>query len=187
MKDYAKAAARLAVFRDQQPFQNLPGLTDRALLRLGHAYAGLGQWDASRQAHEQAAARFPAGPWVHEARYDIGWAWQQQKQYDNAVNTYAQVTTGTDSETAARAQFQAGVCRLEQKRFDEAVSALLAVPFTYDYPEWSAAALCEAARGYADQKKTPQAARLLRRVLKAYPRSAWAKVARERLAALGGG
>src|SRR5262249_10497991 len=32
------AVKHLAVFRDQGPFQNLPGLTDRALLRLGHAY-----------------------------------------------------------------------------------------------------------------------------------------------------
>src|SRR5262249_48997088 len=79
----AKAAARLAKFRDDGQFQNLPGLTDRALLRLGHALAHAGQWDQSRQAHETLASRFPNSPWVHEARYGIGWAWQNQKQYDN--------------------------------------------------------------------------------------------------------
>src|SRR5207247_642195 len=37
LKDYAEAAKRLAVFRDTPKLQQLPGLSDRALLRLGHA------------------------------------------------------------------------------------------------------------------------------------------------------
>src|SRR5262249_11961563 len=65
----AAAVKHLALFRDQQPFQNVPGVTDRALLRLGHALAYLKQWEPSRQAHEQVVNRFGNGPWVHEARY----------------------------------------------------------------------------------------------------------------------
>jgi TolA-binding protein len=186
MKDYAKAAARLAVFRDQQPFQNVAGLTDRALLRLGHAYAGLNQWDQSRQAHEQVVARFGNSPWVHEARYGIGFALQSKKppDYDNAVNSFTQVTGATATETAARAQFQIGQCRLEQKRYDEAAAAFLVVPFTYDYPEWSAAALCEAGRCYGEAKKIAQAEKWLRRVIKEYPKSKWAERAQKQLDAL---
>src|SRR6185437_16412488 len=56
--DAAQAVKQLVVFRDQGPFQNLPGLTDRALLRLGYALGQLKQWDASRQAYEQVANRF---------------------------------------------------------------------------------------------------------------------------------
>src|SRR5207253_8729723 len=104
----------LAVFRDQAPLQNVPGLTDRALLRLGHAYEKTKQWDLSRQAHEQVVGRFPQSPWVNEARYGIGWAWQNQKQFEQAVNVYNQVTTAT--EVAARAQLNIGLCRLEQKQ-----------------------------------------------------------------------
>ncbi len=181
LKEYAKAAERLAVFRDQGPFQNLPGLTDRALLRLGHAYEHLGQWDKSRQAHEQVVGRFGSGPWATEARYGVGFALQNQKQYDAAVNWYTQVTAATATETAARAQFQIGLCRLEQKRYGDAATAFLVVPFTYDYPEWSAAALCEAARTLALDKKPRQAERLLRRVLKDHPKSKWAEVAQARL------
>jgi TolA-binding protein len=184
MKEYTKAAARLAVFRDQQPFQNLAGLTDRALLRLGHAYAGLKQWDQSRQAHEQVAARFANCPWVHEARYGIGIALLNKKDYDNAVNFFTQVTSATATETAARAQFQIGQCRLEQKRYDDAATAFLVVPFTYDYPEWTAAALCEAGRAYADAKQTRQAEKWLRRVIKNHPKSKWAEVAQKQLDAL---
>jgi tetratricopeptide (TPR) repeat protein len=181
-----EAVKHLAVFRDQQPLQNVAGLTDRALLRLGHAYAHLKQWDQSRQAHEQVVNRFGNSPWVHEARYGIGWAWQNQKRYDEAVNAYQQVTAALANELAAKAQLQIGLCRLEQKRHAEAANALLVVPFTYDYPELSAVALCEAARTFAEQKQTEQAARLLRRVLRDHPDSKWAQVAKERLETLKG-
>src|SRR5262249_44301210 len=121
MGDHAKAVARLAIFRDQPPFQNLPGVTVRALLRLGHAYGQLGQWEPSRQACEQVVARFGNNtPWIHEARYGMGWALQNQKQFDPAVNFYSQVVAGTAAELGAKAQLQIGTCRLEQKRLPEA-------------------------------------------------------------------
>jgi TolA-binding protein len=176
-----EAVKHLSLFRDQPPFQNLPGISDRALLRLGHAFAALKQWDPSRQALENLLNRFGNSPWVHEARYGIGWAWQNQKQFDNAVNLYTQVTTATAAETAAKAQLQIGLCRLEQNRHNEAANALLVVPFTYDYPEWNAVALCEAARAFKALKQPEQAERLLRRVIRDHPQSNWAAVARDRL------
>ena len=133
------------------------------------------------QAHETLVNRFGNSPWVSDARYGIGWAWQNQKQYDNAVNAYVQVTTGTATETAAKAQLQIGLCRLEQKRHPEAATALLVVPFTYDYPEWNAVALCEAARAFTELKQKDQAEKLLRRVIHDHPESKWADVAKERL------
>jgi tetratricopeptide (TPR) repeat protein len=186
LTEWNKAAARLAVFRDQGPFQNLPDLTDRALLRLGQALAHAGQWDQSRQAHEILVARFGNSPWILEARYGIGWAWQNQKQLDNAINAYTQVTAVAATEIAARAQLQIGLCHREQKRYPEAIAALLVVPFTFDYAELSALALCEAARTLVETNQTDQAARLLHRVIQDHPRSKWADVARERLAALPG-
>ena len=83
---------------------------------------------------------------MHEARYGIGWAQQNQGQYDEAVNAYNQVTDAVATELAAQAQLNIGLCRLAQKRYADAATALLVVPFTYDYPELSALALLEAAR-----------------------------------------
>ncbi len=102
--NWAEASKRFAVFRDQAPYQNLPGLTDRALLRLGYALAQRKQWDASRQAYELVAARFGNGRWVHEARYGIGWAYQNKGQYDSAINAYTQVVHHLATELAARAK-----------------------------------------------------------------------------------
>ena len=182
--DWAKAVERLLPFRDQQPFQQLPDLSERAVLRLGHAYAQGGRWEESKQTMETLANRFPQGAWADEARYAIGWARQNQKQFDPAVDAYQQVVKRTASEVAARAQFQIGLCRLEQKRPDEAATALLVIPFTYDYPELNALALCEAARILADAKQPERAIALLERVAKDYPAGKHADAARDRLAAL---
>ena len=154
------------------------------MLRLGFALGKQNDWDKSRQAYDLLVNRFPSSPWLHDARYGIGWSWQNQKQYDNAANVYGQVASATMTEVGARAQLQIGLCRLEQKKHPEAISALLVVPYTFDYPELSASALCEAARGLIETKQNAQAQRLLERVLKDHPDSKWAEVAKERLEAL---
>lgn len=176
----AEAIKRLQPFRDG-PLQNVPGVTDRALLRLGQAYAALENWDASRQSLERLTGAFANSVWVDEGRYGIGWSLQQQKNYDGAVNAYAQVTAHTAAEVAARAQLQIGLCRLEQKRYAEAANALMVVPYTYDYPELTAAALLEASRAYTSLNQSNQAQRALNRLLRDFPDTPWAEAARERL------
>jgi TolA-binding protein len=176
----------LAKFRDDGRYQNLPGLSDRALLRLGAALGDKGQWDASRQAYQAVLDRTGgASPWAHDARYGIGWAYQSQGQHDQAVNTYSQVTAAVATELAAKAQLNIGLCRLAQKRHAEAATALLVVPFTYDYPELSALALLEAARALHEDKKTAQAVTLLKRILRDHAGSPQADAARKRLTDLG--
>ena len=183
LENWAKAIEQLLPFRDQGPLQNIAGLSDRAVVRLGHAYAHAGQWDASRQSFEVMLQRFAQSPSRFEARYGIGWAWQSQKQYDNAVTAYQQVARETASEVAAKAQLQIGLCRFEQKKLPEAAAALLVVPYSYDYPEGNAAALFQASRVFVEMKQPEQAKRLLQRLLKDYPESPFAKTAREQVTA----
>lgn len=182
--DTAKAIERLAQFRDKGEYHNVAGVSDRALLRLGYALGLEKKWDASRQAYETLVARFGSSPWVHDARYGAGWALQNAGQFDPAVNWYGQVIAATTTELGAKAHLQIGLCRLEQKRYGDAVAALLIVPYTFDYPELSATALVEAARALAADKKPEQAERLLRKVVKDHAGSEWAKVAQERLGKL---
>jgi cellulose synthase operon protein C len=97
------------------------------------------------------------------------------------VAAYNEVIAATASELAAKAHLQIGLCRLEQKKYGDAAAAFLVVPYTFDYPELSAAALTEAARALTEDKKSEQAERLLHKVIKEYPQSEWSKVAQKRL------
>ena len=181
-QDWPHAVERLLPFRDLQPFQNLIGVSDRALLRLGQAQAQLKQWDASRQSLETLINRFGQSRWVDEARYGVGWAFQNQNQHDQAVNHYIQVVNRTGAEVAARAQLQIGLCRLDQKKFAEAAPALMAVVSTYNVPDLSAMALFEAAQAYNELKQPAEAKKLLERVAKDYDSTRWAELARTQLA-----
>jgi TolA-binding protein len=180
----AEALRLLSLFRDKPELQNVPQLTDRALLRLGYVLGMFRQWEPSRQAYEQVVGRFGGGPWGLEARYGMGWALQNLGRFDDAVNLYSQVTASVATELAAKAQMNIGLCRLAQKRYPEAATALLVVPFTYDYPELSALSLLEAARALAENKQNDQAVKLLERVLRDYPDTDHAEAARKRLVEL---
>jgi TolA-binding protein len=183
-KDWQNAIAILRQFRDHGPLQNVPAVTPLALLRLGQALAEAKAWDESRGSYEACVNRFNQSPWVCEARFGMGWAWQNMNQHDQACNMYAEVARGTAAEIGARAQLQLGLCRLAQKRFPEAAKELLVVPSTYDYPELSAAALCEAGQAHLEQKQPAEAAKLWQSVVKDYATSKWAATAKQRLAGI---
>ena len=183
-KDWTRAVEQLLPFSTTDPFHSMTGIADRALLRLGNVYAKAGNWEESRRAFETLISRFPRSPWVHEARYGMGWAREKAGSHDSAVSDYGVVVQRTAGEAAARARIRIGLCQLALKKPTEAAAALLVVPYTYGYPECSAEALCEAGRAYVELKQPDEAAKLWRRVIASYPKSPWAQKARDRLAAL---
>jgi len=181
-EDWPKAIETLTPFMTQESLRSTPDITERALLRLGYAYAQTGQWGPSAQVLQTIVDRFPRSPWADEARYGLASALRGQKQFDAAIAAYKEVTRHTASETAAKAQIQIGLCHLEQKRYQEAAQAFLMVTYTYDYPDWHGAAWCEAARAYVALNQPAQAVKLWQRVVKEQPSSRWAVVARQYLA-----
>jgi len=150
-------------------------------MRLGYAFAMNKSWEESRVAYERLANQFGSSPWSDEARYGIGWAFQQQKNLDAAANAYSQVVARTATDVAAKAQLQIGLCRMEQKRYLDAANAFLVIPTTYDYPELRAAALLEAGKAYLELKQVEQANRQFERILREFPGTMWAEAAKEKL------
>lgn len=182
--DWAKAIELLTPFRDHPQLQTIANISDRALFRLGQAYAATTQPDGCRQAYSLLTQRFPQSPFFEEALYAIGQSYQQQKQHDNAVVNYTEVARRSSAEIAARAQLQMGLCRLEQGRPAEATRPLLAAAVGYDYPAVAAQARCEAARAYAELKQPDEARKLYQQVIEQSPGTPWADLAKKRLAEL---
>jgi TolA-binding protein len=176
-----EAIRRLTLFRDQEAFQNLPGVSDGALVRLGQVLARLKKWEQSQDAHAQVLSRFPDGPWAHEARLGLGWCRQNQKDYVKALEVYAQIPLDQPSELTARARLLMGVCKVALGRYGEAKDLLLAVGANHNTPDLCAFALVEAAHSASLMKEPKEAEKLLVRVVRAYPKSAWGKLAAERL------
>jgi tetratricopeptide (TPR) repeat protein len=176
-----EAMKRLVPFRDVEALQNIGGVSDPALSRLGQLCSNMEQWESSRQAFAQLLSRFPDSPWAAEARLGLGWAWQQEKEYAKALEVYAQIPLDTPNETAARARVLIGVCHLERNEIADALTALQAIPATYDLPDLCALALIEAAHAASLSNDPEQSEKLFRQAMRAYPKSSWAAVAEERL------
>ncbi len=179
LKDYDKAAERLAIFRDNPAFHQIPGISDRALLRLGQSLLETRNADASRQAFDTFISRFGNSPWLPDARYGLGTVLQAQSKWDEAVAQYQLVVQLTTAEVAARAQMQIGMCRMAQKRYADAAAALMLVPYSYDFPELGYAAVLEAAHAYEENTDPESALRVLETLLKSVPAgSEWEKSAK---------
>jgi tetratricopeptide (TPR) repeat protein len=176
-----EAIRRLALFRDQEAFQNQPGVSDAALVRLGQVLARLKKWDQSQDAFAQLLSRFPDGPWANEARLGLGWCRQNLKDYDKALEVYAQIPLDQSGETTARARVLIGVCKVALGRYAEAKDMLLSVGSNVNAPELSAFALVEAAYSASRMDEPKEAEKLLLRAVRTYPKSSWAKVAEQRL------
>ena len=181
--EFEKAIEKLKLFRDKGEFHNVGGISDRAMLRLGQALLGAKKWDEAKQAFETGLQRFGNGnPFAADVRYGVGVALQNAGKYDEAVNAFQAVTAATTAEIGAKSQLQIGQCRLTQKKYADAAAAFLVVPYTYEFPELSHAALLEAARALTDDNKPDQAARVLAKLIKDAPAdSEWSKAAKERL------
>jgi TolA-binding protein len=182
-KNWGEAITVLTRYRTgAEKYLNAGAITEEGLVRLAEAYAAAGSWEESRATYEHLIGRFGGSKWIVEARFGIGFALQQAKQFDRAIEAYADVTRRTSSEMAARAQLQIGLCRAEQKRWQDAVNELLVVPGSYDYAEWAASASLEAGKALVELKQPAQAKDILQRVVRDHPGTEWAQLAQKRIA-----
>jgi cellulose synthase operon protein C len=180
---YDDAAKKLVIFRDNGAFHNIPGVSDRALLRLGHAYLELKQWAPAQQAFDTVVARYGNNNiWAVDARYGAGLAFQNQGRYQDAINSYALITQATQDERAGRARLQIGECQAKQGKWKEAATEFQTVYLGYDIPELKFTGMLEHARVLTEEKKPEESVKLLERVIKDAPKdSEWTKAATERL------
>lgn len=153
-----------------------------ALLKLGEAYADASKFAEALAAHQQFLAKYPKDPFAFRAQFGVGWALQNQKQFDPARKAYTAVTTLTNGETAARAQFQIGDSFLTEGKFEEAALAFLVVEDVYAYPVWSARALYGAGLAFEQLKQPDMAKKMFETVVQKYKDQAdEAKLAQTRL------
>ncbi|MGH7242573.1 MAG: tetratricopeptide repeat protein [Phycisphaerales bacterium] len=150
-----------------------------ALLKLGEVSANASLWDESEKAYSAFLATETANPMWFQARFGQGWARENQSKYDAACEAYRDVVDRHDGPTAARAQFQIGECLYAQKKLEEAIRELLKVDVLYGYPEWSAAALYEAGRCMRDLGREKEASVQFDEVIKRFPETRWAALAKE--------
>jgi tetratricopeptide (TPR) repeat protein len=181
-KKWPQVVEIMLVYRTTPELKRLPEVADRAMLRLGQAYGQMGQWEPSRLAIDAFHRYHPNSPLLPEANFTMALAYQHLHQLDAALAGYRDVLSKAHGELAAKTQLQMGLTLMEMKQYEPALDALLVVPLSYDYPELSASALCEAAKALVELKKNDDAKTILNRVVKDHPTGNWADLAKKMLA-----
>ena len=156
----------------------------RALYRSGDSAAALKNWAASRTFYDALIKQHPQFEQIDEARYGLGWAFQNENQLDQAIAVYDSIPKGRNTETAAKACFMMGECRFGQKKYDDAVIHFIEVTEGYSFPEWSALSLFELGRCFIELKEPDKARETFEQFMKEYPEHARAKDATALLASL---
>lgn len=156
------------------------------LLHAGQSAAQLKQWEKALGLLNKLIDDFADSPHLPEALYEKGWTLQNLGRADDAVAAYQQVIAMTGREAAARAQFMIGEIQFERKEHREAIVSFFKVISGYGYPKWQAYATYEAARCFEVLDLKPQAIQQYQELLKNFPESEQAPLAKERLEELGG-
>jgi TolA-binding protein len=158
-----------------------------AMLRTGECATALQHWPIAEQSFRNFLDRYPKSPQAYQARFGVGWARENQRQYGGAISAYRELIESHQGPTSARAQFQIGECLFAQEQWEEAARELLKVDILYAYPEWSAAALFEAGKCFERLQKPVQARDQYDQVLERFSDTQWGSMARQRRAKLAPG
>jgi len=157
-----------------------------AALHAAQSAASLKQWEKALAMANQAAENHPNSSRLPEALYEKGWALQNLDRADDALPVYQKVIDLTEREAAARAQFMIGEIQFAKKQHREAIASFFKVIGYYGYPKWQANASYEAGRCFEVLEYKQKAIEQYEDLLKNFPKSDKAPMAKDRLAELRG-
>ena len=153
------------------------GVHEHALLRLGECQGLTSQWPVGQQSYTTFIQTYPQSKLLARAKFGLGWAQENQKNYAGAIASYRQVTkAGRRDSTTARCQFQIGECLFAMNKLDEAITELTAVE-RYGLETWSSKAVLEMGRILEAQGKKAEAAERYKEVQSKFPKTDAATVA----------
>lgn len=102
------------------------------LLHGGQSAAQLKRWDEAIGWYEELKQRFPATAYLPQLFYEIGFAYQQKGDPQQALDYFGQVAEQyRRREVGARARFMRGEIYFAQKKFDQAIPEFQSVMFGF--------------------------------------------------------
>ncbi|MGO8751092.1 MAG: tetratricopeptide repeat protein [Thermoguttaceae bacterium] len=152
-----------------------------AIYRAGTCAANQKRWAESQKHFEAIVKDFPKFEQIHEARYGLALALQNQQQYAPARSLYEQVAKTTETETAAKARFMLGEMAFAEDKYEDAIEQYLMVTSGYPYKQWRASAQFEIGRCFFAMGNRDQAIAALKVVTEKYPDHPKAKEAKKLL------
>ena len=118
---------------------------------------------------------------LYQAEEVLGRAYKSQAKFDEARAAFQKVIKDPNAdrtETAAKAEFMTAETYLMQQNYKAALESFLKVDILYDFPEWQAPALYQAAACDEKLGDWPQVVQDYESLMKKFPKSEWAEKAK---------
>jgi TolA-binding protein len=180
MKDFASA---YDYFQKSVNSGGKGEVREQALLRFGEAQTLRDNWSGAKKTFETFMAEFPNSKFLRQARFWRGWSNENIKLYPQAISDYnAVLRFNIKDEISARAQFQLGETYISLKQYDNALKELVKVEINYArFKQWVARAKLEIGQVLDKQGKKKLAIEQYKKLVKKFPKSDEANLARELL------
>lgn len=158
---------------------------EAALLRLAETQGLAEEWSASSKSCAEFLKRHPKSQYLPLVRFNQGWALENLKQYEPAIDAFRAVVQRNERDSlSARCQFHIGECLYGLRRYDEALTELVRVESVFRNEEWIPKALLEMGRVLEAKGDVTKAQTQFKELIRRYPKQEAAKLAKERLDAV---
>lgn len=178
-KDYENAykhfvnSAKTASNNDVKP---------QAILRLGEMETLTERWHDAEKTFNRFIKDYPQSKFRRRSFLWLGWTKENLKKYKEAIADYEKVLAGGKAdELSARSRFQIGECWFALKEYDKAIKEFVNVELHYTSKNWVPKALLEMSQVLIKKGMDKEANEQLKKVVKKYPESDEANLARELL------
>jgi len=188
LRDHAVAKIELTAVLGQKSNKTVATAAwfDETWVLLAESHYQLKDYEAAADTVADFQRSRPRAKVLYKADEILGRSLMKKPRPDfsGARSAFARVIAspqGRKTLTAANSHLRTAETFLLQKNFHEAKKQFLAVQILYNYPEIQAAALFQAAGCQETLKEYPQAVQTLELLLKEYPKSPFAAMAKTRL------
>jgi len=133
---------------------------------------------------KEMRAKAPESPLLYQGDEILGRSYRNQAEFDQARAAFTRVIddeTGRRTETAAKSQFMLAETYMTQKKYRKAQLEYLKVYTLYEFPDWQAPALYQAAQCDEVLEQWKDAVQTYGDLIKEFPDSEYAKKAKTKL------
>jgi TolA-binding protein len=157
-------------------------LHEQGVVRLAETQGLSNQWPQALKTYQQFLQSYPQSEFVNKAKFGLGWAYENMKQYAQATAAYTKlIDEGSKDESTARSQLQLGECYFNQQKYKEAIPEYLKVRINFNYPNLSSVALLSMGNALELTKQPLEAKQTYEELIRDFPDSTSATVAKQKL------
>ena len=152
------------------------------LFQRGLSYSYKGDYQSALNSYDEVIQHHAGTIFADKAKLEVGVISYDQKNYENAMACFRNLSENRSDDLGAKAQFFLGVSLLETKKYTDAIAALVRVSTIFpSFDEWVARSYLKLGECYEKLKDYPKAKDMYKIVINSHRGDTFAKEAQIKL------